>query len=202
MDTSRIDGVKAPRHRGTPSSHLQDGLDAFFFFDGFQSRFFTFSLNFFQDRLTLLELLLDLLFTFSVSNSGFFRDARLRLDPHRFELLGDLALLPGDGAHGLELLGDGLGPSGLHLLLLGLDLRRDQLVSQVTTRRLSTSRGAATASAGRRESPDRARPAHSTNSQISPVALSTRPRRGPKRLKIGKETTLMEVRWTRVHPRK
>ena len=114
--------MKAPQHRGTPSSHLEDRLDAFFLFDGFQSRLFTFSLNFFQDRLTLLELLLDLLLPFRISDCCFLRDSSFRLDPHRLQLLGDLALLPGDGAHGLELLGYRLRSPSLHLLFFGLDL--------------------------------------------------------------------------------
>ena len=118
MDTSRLDGVK-----GTPRSHLQDGLNSLLLLDRFQSRFFPFPLNFFQNRLGLLELLLDLLLALRVPNGRFFGDARLGLDPNCFQLLGHLPLLLGDGAHGLELLGDGLGAARLHLLFFCLDLR-------------------------------------------------------------------------------
>ena len=122
MDTSRIDGVKAPQHRGTPSSHLQDGLDALLLLDRFQPRLLALALDLLEDGLGLLELLLDLALALRVPNSGFSGDARLRLESHGLQLLGDLPFLLGDSSHGLKFFGYRLRAPRLHLLFFGLDL--------------------------------------------------------------------------------
>ena len=142
MDTSRIDGVKAPQHRGTPSSHLQDGLDALLFFDGLEPRLLALPLDLLEDGLGLLELLLDLALALRVPNSGFSGDARLRLESHGLQLLGDLPFLLGDGAHRLKFFGYRLRAPRLHLLLLRLDLRWSSIgVSFSSLSRLEAFRG-------------------------------------------------------------
>ena len=94
MNTSRLNEVKAPQHRRTLRS-----------------------------RLRLLQLFCDFFLALRISQSGFLGDARFRLDAHGLQLLGDLALLLRDGAHGLEFFRHCLGSPSLHLLLLRLDLR-------------------------------------------------------------------------------
>ena len=123
MDTSRIDGVKAPQHRGTPSSHLEDRLDPLLLLDGLEPRLLALPLDLLEDGLGLPELLLDLALALRVPDSGFSGDARLRLESHGFEFFGDLPFLLGDGAHRLKFFRHRLRAPRLHLLFFRLDLR-------------------------------------------------------------------------------
>jgi len=97
-------------------------LNSLFFFNCFQSRFLPFPLDLFQNSLGLLELLLDLALALGVADRGLFGNSRFRFNSHGLQLLGDLALLPGDGAHRFKFFGDGLGAPSLHFLFFCLHL--------------------------------------------------------------------------------